>query len=80
MPTTAVFSARCSAQIGSRKPQVSINVMGADVLLCGPLQIPVGHNPGSELFLFGGVAIPWVLEFSSTFASNCWGLQEAREI
>lgn len=72
MPTTAVLSARCSAQIGSRKPQVSTNAVGAYVLLCGPFQIPVGHSPGPELFLFslGGFAIPWVLEFSGTFAKR----------
>lgn len=71
MPTTAVLSARCSAQIGRRKPQVSTNVMGAYVLLCGQLQIPVGHNPGPELFCY---------QFSGTFASNCWRLEEAQEI
>lgn len=78
MPTTAVLAARCSAQIGSRKSQVSTNEVGAYVLLCGPLQIPVGHNPGPKLFLFGGFAIPWVLEFSGTFASSSWRLEEAK--
>lgn len=50
------------------KPLVSSNVREAYVLLCGSLLIPVGHNPDPKLFLFSGFAIPWVLEFSGTFA------------